>query len=114
MPALKEAADGSLNNLRNQRKTFGEQMQRLLSVLETKRKIACGLYDEVDVNVEDGSPHPHCGTMDASQTLRGVDCTVGKTDTGTRTILCEAGRNLLNFQPATVTTQPRTDHGPGG
>ena len=28
-------------------------MQRLLSVLETKRKIACGLYDEVDVNVED-------------------------------------------------------------
>ena len=53
MPALKEAADGSLNNLRNQRKTFGEQMQRLLSVLETKRKIACGLYDEVDVNVED-------------------------------------------------------------
>ena len=53
LPALKEAADGSLNNLRNQRKTFGDQIQRLLTVLETKRKIACGLYDEVDVNVED-------------------------------------------------------------
>ena len=53
LPALREAADGSLHNLRNQRRTFGEQMQRLRSVLETKRKIACGLYDEVDVNVED-------------------------------------------------------------
>lgn len=53
LPALQDAADGSLNNLRNQRRTFDEQMQRLHSVLETKRKIACGLYDEVDVNVED-------------------------------------------------------------
>ena len=52
-----------------------------------------------DVNVEDGSPHPHCGTMDASQTLRGVDCAVGKTDNAARTILCETGRNLQNMEP---------------
>ena len=51
-----------------------------------------------DVNVETGSSHPHCGTMDASQRLRGVDCTVGKTDTTTRTILCETGQNLPNLQ----------------
>ena len=52
-----------------------------------------------DVDVEEGSSHPHCGTMDASQTLRGVDCTVDKTDTAARTILCETGRNLQNLQP---------------
>ena len=46
------------------------------------------------VNVEDGSSHPHCGTMDASQTLRGVDCKVGQTDTAARTILCETGQNM--------------------
>ena len=47
-----------------------------------------------DVNLEEGSSHPHCGTMDASQSLRGVDCAVAKTDTAARTILCERGRNL--------------------
>ena len=51
-----------------------------------------------DVNVEAGSSPPRCGTMDASQRLRGVDCTVGKTDTTTRTILCETGQNLPNLQ----------------
>ena len=47
------------------------------------------LWGEVDV--EDGSSHPQCGTMDANLTLRGVDCTIGKTETATRTILCETG-----------------------
>ena len=43
--------------------------------------------------MEDGSSHPSCGTMDADLTLSGVDCAVEKTDTATRTILCEAGGN---------------------
>ena len=44
-----------------------------------------------DVTMEDGSSHPSCATMDADLTLSGVDCAVEKTDTATRTILCEAG-----------------------
>ena len=51
------------------------------------------LWGEVDVDddVEAGSSHLLCGTMDANLTLRGVECTVGKTETVTRTILCETG-----------------------
>ena len=56
-----------------------------------------GLWEQV--NVDDGSSHPHCGTMDANQTLRGVDCTVGKTENATRTILCETGRKLQIMEP---------------
>ena len=44
-----------------------------------------------NVTVEDGSSQPRCGTVDANLTLRGVDCAVAKTETATRTILCEAG-----------------------
>ena len=47
------------------------------------------LWGEVDV--EAGSSPPLCGTMDANLTLRGVECTVGETETATRTILCETG-----------------------
>ena len=47
------------------------------------------LWGEVDV--EDGSSDLRCGTMDANLTLRGVECDVGKTETATRTILCETG-----------------------
>ena len=50
-----------------------------------------------NVMVEDGSSHPRCATMDANQTLRGVDCTVGKTDTATRTILCETGGKVQDW-----------------
>ena len=71
LPALREAADGSLHNLRNQRRTFGEQMQRLRSVLETKRKIACGLYDEVDVNVEDADLYSDTTSLAAGSVATG-------------------------------------------
>ena len=50
------------------------------------------LWGEVEVE-DESSNHPLCGTMDANLTLRGVDCTVGKTETATRTILCETGGN---------------------
>ena len=44
-----------------------------------------------EVEVEDGSSNPRCGTMDANLTLRGVECDVGQTETAMRTILCETG-----------------------
>ena len=53
------------------------------------------LWGEVDV--EAGSSPPLCGTMDANLTLRGVECTVGETETATRTILCETGGKSPRF-----------------
>ena len=41
--------------------------------------------------MEAGTSPPHCGTMDVNLEFRGVDCSVGKTDTAVRTILCETG-----------------------
>ena len=51
-----------------------------------------------EVEVEAGSSPPLCGTMDANLTLRGVECTVGETETATRTILCETGGKSGNLQ----------------
>ena len=54
-----------------------------------------------NITVEDGTSHPRCGTVDANLTLRGVDCAVAKTETATRTILCEAGGKTAGFYPMT-------------
>ena len=72
LPALTDAAGDSLSNLRTQRRTFDEQMERLRSVVETKRKLACGLYDEGgggDVNVEDADLYSDATSLAPSGSL---------------------------------------------
>ncbi len=53
LPALKEAADAALKAVESRRESLQTQLARLRVVLDTKQKVAAGLYDEVDVNVED-------------------------------------------------------------
>ena len=71
LPALTDAAEAALSNLRKQRRTFDEQMERLRSVVETRRKIACGLYDEGgggDGNVEDADLYSDATSLAPSAT----------------------------------------------
>ena len=53
-PALGDHATYTLNNLKAKRQEFETQFQRLTIVIDTKEKIASGLYDDVpDLNLED-------------------------------------------------------------
>ncbi len=53
MPKLKETAENVLSTIGRNRSSLIEQVDRLQVVMETKRKIASGLFDEIDVNLDD-------------------------------------------------------------
>ena len=53
MPKLKENGESVLSSIARIRSNLIEQVDRLSCVLETKRKIASGLFDEIDVNLDD-------------------------------------------------------------
>ena len=53
MPKLKDTADNVLSSIGRNRSSLIEQVDRLQVVMETKRKIASGLFDEIDVNLDD-------------------------------------------------------------
>jgi hypothetical protein len=53
LPKLKETAETVLSSIRRNQSSFIEQVDRLQAVMETKRKIASGHFDEIDVNLDD-------------------------------------------------------------
>ena len=53
MPKLKDTAENVLSSIGRHQSSLIEQVDRLQAVMETKRKIASGLFDEIDVNLDD-------------------------------------------------------------
>jgi hypothetical protein len=53
MPKLKETGETVLTTIVQNRRNLIDQVDRLQVVMETKRKIASGLFDEIDVNLDD-------------------------------------------------------------
>ncbi len=53
MPKLKETGETVFSTIVQNRRNLIDQVDRLQAVMETKRKIASGLFDEIDVNLDD-------------------------------------------------------------
>ena len=72
MPKLTENAELVLSSIVRHRQSLHEQVGRLQSVMETKRKIASGLFDEIDVNLDDVDLYSdvtsHTGILSQQQT----------------------------------------------
>ena len=60
------------SSLVSRRELFSVQLARLQIVLETKQKVADGLFDEVDINMEDADLYSDTTSMTGTTAMSGI------------------------------------------